>query len=661
MADIVGTITEIEDYLTPEDISLKILDSTGQEIKIELFADRVFCIPAFQRELRWSTDNVNTLLADVSRGAPFLGNIILSTDASHKCVIIDGQQRTTVCYLIISYIRKKFQDRLEIPSLCPIDNKSFSGLQKIIEQGFERTTITQQEWDELLSSDMYSQFPRYNEIWNVLKTSELLNKVGTARTVLKNILASKVNIIVSYSDPDSSIPFFLDVNLKGVRLDTEDIFKGYLFSQDSREEIRSLWQENKALAIRFNHVKGRNNEKLYPLMKIYEHFLRCDLYTSTWGKANASEIKFGESFELAESVEVEGEQYFKGSHIIEVINSRDYIYNALQSIKRCLTLMIDIVESTGPSDSFKQLFRCSEGDRIDDNDKKNCHGMLQKILLDKEVVPKVLVLKYIVAFLDGEEHQKKCYKSFYSVFMAAVLFSALASKKKSADFFDIVSKEQWVSSINKWTYEFVASVEITKGKLLAAYKYTDEDDEYQRYRCKSFAAVCNYFTAKKRQTDYCISVSSSSALGEFLSNAHQFSIEHLIISESGTLDIRTSNYDFQYRYPSTIKKYRNSLFNYIFIPQEINRDMGNGLLRDKLEVIQKEIEHISCNYSKHFCSMIVSNPQKYFASYPTQESLEQFANEDQAQNYLDHYFTEVFPNEILRFASDFLSELNLTS
>ena len=30
MADIVGTITEIEDYLTPEDISLKILDSTVQ-------------------------------------------------------------------------------------------------------------------------------------------------------------------------------------------------------------------------------------------------------------------------------------------------------------------------------------------------------------------------------------------------------------------------------------------------------------------------------------------------------------------------------------------------------------------------------------------------------------------------------------------------------
>lgn len=42
MADIVGTITEIEDYLTPEDISLKILDSTGQEIKIELFADKEF-------------------------------------------------------------------------------------------------------------------------------------------------------------------------------------------------------------------------------------------------------------------------------------------------------------------------------------------------------------------------------------------------------------------------------------------------------------------------------------------------------------------------------------------------------------------------------------------------------------------------------------------
>ena len=74
--------------------------------------------------------------------------------------------------------------------------------------------------------------------------------------------------------------------------------------------------------------------------------------------------------------------------------------------------------------------------------------------------------------------------------------------------------------------------------------------------------------------------------------------------------------------------------------------MGNGLLRDKLEVIQKEIEHISCNYSKHFCSMIVSNPQKYFASYPTQESLEQFANEDQAQNYLYYFSIKQFNNPI---------------
>ena len=103
-----------------------------------------------------------------------------------------------------------------------------------------------------------------------------------AQGLLDNLCKSEFNIIASYSnDVNTSIQYFLDVNLKGIRLDTEDIFKGYLFSQDSRELTRSLWQKNKRDVLRLNGVTQSSEEKRYPLMKLYEHFFYCDLYLTS--------------------------------------------------------------------------------------------------------------------------------------------------------------------------------------------------------------------------------------------------------------------------------------------------------------------------------------------------------------------------------------------
>lgn len=650
MAGIVGTITKLGEYLSPKDISLKVFGNNGQETKVELFSDRIFCIPAFQRELRWNADNVNTLLADASRGPSFLGNIIISTNASHHCDIIDGQQRTTVCILIIEYLRQKFQSRIEIPDLCPIDNKSFTGLHEMIEYGFEKGSMSDDEWNRLVKTDLYAQLNSYRAIWNVIQASDLLNKVSSAKTVLQNLIASEVNIVVSYSDTIGSIRFFLDVNLKGVQLDTEDIFKGYLLGQDSRDEVCEWWQKNKAASIRFNHVKGRENEKLFPLMKLYEYYLHCNLFTSEWGRENGTELKFGENFRLSEPVTIEGQRFFKGTHVIEVINDRQYLLNVLKNVNRCLNVMVDIVETTGPSDSFARLFKCTQGKRVDSIDISNFHGMMQKILLDKEIVPKVLVLKYISECLDGNEHNKSDYKLGYSIFGVAVLFSVLANKKTSDAFFGIVASNNWADQLNKWMYEFVSSAEITKGKLLAAYKYT-EDDDFQRYRCKSFAAVCNYLRPVSDQNGYNVKVLSASALNAFLTDKVNYSIEHFIVSESGTLDIQTSKCQFKFTYSPTIKKYRNSLFNYIFIPESLNRQIGNGLLWEKLHLLQNNLENISCDYTKQFCNLLVSTPKEYFHSYPTHEDLEALPDEASIKQYLEDYFSTKFPNEMLDFAT----------
>ena len=173
---------------------------------------------------------------------------------------------------------------------------------------------------------------------------------------------------------------------------SEDIFKGYLFSQDSRELTRSLWQKNKRDVLRLNGVTQSSEEKRYPLMKLYEHFFYCDLYLPREGDCEYSTLKFGENFCLTSGFESGSTKYYEGSHLIEAIRDRDYLQNVLSRLNKCVEIMTDIIESEGPSTPFKDKFICAK--KVDSIDIQNCHSMLKKILMEKEVIPKILALKY---------------------------------------------------------------------------------------------------------------------------------------------------------------------------------------------------------------------------------------------------------------------------
>lgn len=109
MAEIMGTVTSIKRYLSPEKIELKISPDMGAENTITLPQNRKYIIPDFQREIRWEENNLSILLSDLSSGPRFLGNIILTIERNGDCQIIDGQQRTTILLLIIAYIRSRYK------------------------------------------------------------------------------------------------------------------------------------------------------------------------------------------------------------------------------------------------------------------------------------------------------------------------------------------------------------------------------------------------------------------------------------------------------------------------------------------------------------------------------------------------------------------------
>lgn len=653
MTDIVGTTTTMNNYLSKKDVVLVVQPEQPQEQKIFLPKKRIYTIPLFQRELRWNTGNVNVLLSDLSKGSRFLGNIILSLRTNNICEIIDGQQRTTIIRMIIECVRSKFGEEIELFDLCPIDNQSFPGFEKLASVCFDENKLTEDELREVTDGDVYNQLYRINHLWVTLKKSKILSNRHQAKSLIENLRESRVNIIASHSDAeDASIRHFLDVNLKGVQLDIEDIFKGHLFSQDSREKTRKLWIDNKRLAFELNTLKNGENEKRYPLMKIYEHFFYCDLYLPKANGQDFTNIKFGENFCLTAQFDTGINSFFEGTHIIEAICNSTYLNHALQRIKTSIKIMIDIVQNEGPSDNFKKSFKCPE--KIDSVDISNCHIILQKILLDKAVIPKMLALKYILSFMDNEVHEKHEYKSIYSVFSAGVLFSVFANKKESESFYSIIRTNSWVDELNIWLYNYLSSHELTRGKLLAAYKYSEIDDlnSQQQVQCKSLAAIMNFIQVTNVKGKIILKLRNHKSFNTFLRDKTKFSVEHFIIGEKGTLKINTKKYKFNYSYPAAIKKYRNSLFNYIFIPYEINRSLENTLLNTKSDKVTANIDNIDCLYSRKYCGLLLE--KKYFSTYPTKDMIDSLNTQEEVIEELNNYFTKHFPTDFLEFATSLI-------
>ena len=256
MPDVIGTTVSLSSFLQKERLTIVIDSSLHGRQEIVLSENREYIIPSFQREIRWGIENVNILLSDLDKGAIFLGNFILTIKDGGNCEIIDGQQRTTVLVLLLTWLKEKYRDELEIPVACKINNLSFPGFQTIVDVGFDEAKLSPEVFAEIISKDVYSQYPRIKKIWDLFNNSPILSTRHKVVHVIDNLKQSQVNIITNRSNENgNSIRYFLDVNLKGIHLDTEDIFKAYLIKQDSSDEIKKLWEKNKEAARKVNLAK----------------------------------------------------------------------------------------------------------------------------------------------------------------------------------------------------------------------------------------------------------------------------------------------------------------------------------------------------------------------------------------------------------------------
>lgn len=630
MGDLLGIISPLKKFMSNSNEEIYVTLKGEKEVVLSLKEGRIYDIPDFQREIRWTSDNVAMLIEDIKSGPKFLGNIILTKHNDLKYSIIDGQQRITVLMMILCCIKKLHKGEIDIIEPCKLEIESFSKFSFLIENEFEKDYITK----DVYESDKLKQIEKYIQLWKYILSTREIKERREAKKIIENLGACSFNIILNEADDVSDgIRYFIDVNLKGKQLDVEDIFKSYLFRNDSSIEIRKQWYQLKMFVAEIEESKMD-----YKLLKLLEHYFLCDLYSNKEYKG----MEFGMDFLLKKPY---GE-FRKGTHLIEIVNSNKYMLKSLERLNKVAKMMLLIVNGNEHVLEKQQFFRCEGSSKeIDNQEAQVIHNIIIKILKDKNVLPKALVMKYLIILnYEKIDNRKECIRTIYGIYLFYVLFSIFENKKSTDVLIHIIKadKSEWYKELVKQINEYFAVDKITDARLLAQYKIAqNEEEEDYRFRCKSLATVYNYFINSNGKVN--VRKGKMNELCKFIKDDDKFSVEHFIISQTKNKEIIVDNN--KYVIESKIyNKYVNNFFNFIFIDREINSELGNNWLPKKIEILAEK--EILCEYSK----MIIGKANKLKEEFEIRSG-------EGYKDKLDLFFAREFRDEYIQYTKSVLNSI----
>lgn len=642
MSEITGTVIKLRDFLFDVDTQITI-KYNGQKHPILAFAKgRILSIPDYQREIRWKKETLFALMNDISHGNKFLGNIILSSANDRDYYIIDGQQRLVSLNMLVNYIKFEYQDEInDIEKLVDIKLNCFNKFDIFQSSRYNLKSVNSAQQTAVEESDKLNQIKSLSALYRYIGTSKIIDTPDKARIFLENLKSCQINVIVAdEEDVKKSTEYYIDVNLKGIKLDTEDIFKGYLFAQDATATIRKSWVELKEAWIKFDeNLASTNLSNAYPLTKILEHYMYCHVFC----KPEYDMIHMDEEFLLIDECTVKGTIYYSKDHVIKVINNNSLMQEVIDGATRYVNCLNSIVEDDGGVPGCMKTYLKS----IDSTERQIICNIIKKSILDKGlIVPKMLVLKYFLQIESSSASKNDCKKNF-AVYFYTVLFMLFGDKKSDAEKIKKVAKSNdFYKDLISEIKTFVSASKMATTHLTAISRWNSNfENEDLQYKCKSLATIYNYFKLENNV----VSVTSVDNLNSFLSNEEKYSVEHFVINKSGT--IKYLDDKDEYHLPENTRQYGTYIFNFIFIPRKLNGTvLGNYSLQRKLRILKEDnnLKDIDCEYSK----MIISTLDGKFNGAIDVKTL----NEQETEE-LDKYWLVTFKREYPQFTEAVIDEV----
>lgn len=631
--DVVGTTIELERFLGKRSTAVDVKIDNG-ELK-ELFRleeGRVYRIPYYQREIRWENKEVLELLDDIADSSRYFGNIMLSKVSDGIYDVLDGQQRITVLYMILTFLKKRYSTAVNVFDLCKIENESFAGFEQYVGAECELLSLDDQTRESVMKSDIYRQIPRLKTIWSIIEKSEHFTNRIKVKKFIDKFQLCRVGLLINLGEL-KNIKSFLDVNVKGIKLDAEDIFKGYLFDLDARVCIKEYWKEIKQLFFSIN-----DNCSCYKnLILLFDQCFYCLLYKEERYEGiqfKANDLVLRKRFKLED-----GTHLNEGTHIIIAISDNGFMETYLKCVKAVLNVIELVINGGINNEKYKALY-CADA-KVTDSEKKVIQNFLKKIFCDKYDMPKLLAVKYIVEVLLNPNAKKADYKTIYTVYMASVLFVVFDGKRHNSELCEIAKDDDWAKQLYGQIEKYLSVGEFGANKLRSLNKYVvkeaENETEDDKYRCKSLATVYNFFEVKWEHgkiTNIQIRKGQHENLVNFLYDDVAYSVEHFIFNDKGKTTIKYSGGELIYTLPSSAKKYVPSLFNFIFINKVINNNrLQSYCIRWKMEHLQ--VEEIRCLYSQLVYNCIQNS--RMLRAYPETESLDDVS----VNTALDEYYEDM--------------------
>lgn len=546
--------------------------------KWELSKDREYIIPGYQREIRWKPQNVQTLLDDILNDSKFLGNILLSTANKHEYEIMDGQQRITVIVMILHRLKKY----LSIVPLCALSNHTYPYFASELDLDFQIEQIADPtQRATYINADVLNQREKLVELWKCV--CEYIDGLSqdVRSSLMDNLLDSEINLLITKIHPHKKssrklcVDYFIDINNKSESLDYIDILKAYAFREqfdDSTKAWIEIQTQEKAMV-----------EFYYPKEVMFLHYILCCVNKSLDYKVK----KISDELRLQAEVTLSnGKKYLKGTDIEVLITDSSFYQNMLDRLLG-FQKFIDVVlkSKTHPDEAFLAYIN-PEGKSLDFDTKTNIFFIVNSIVRSSDVVPRLLLMKYYLDVLCVSSSTKEDYKLIYDINFLATCFSAGNPNAKSrASYSTIVLKEKWKEALRKSATgikkQFRKKVQYGR-EVQYMGKATATSGEYlaKRVAAIAFSYARNGTELKldeKKFNRFCGSV--------------ELNAEHFLVNQSNFAATKYRGQTIKYSYDSEIRGWISYLANYLIINEELNRQLGNSCIGDKIRIIDDYVKN----------------------------------------------------------------------
>ena len=631
-----STVLTVSEYLGYE---LRSSSIVMKDRKISWDSTRVLQIPAYQREISWNEVRVKNLFSDIVNGEKFLGTVLLSTEDQSTYEIIDGQQRTTVIYLIIRCINLALGKDDYKNSVCTFVNETFSQLDKCIELAFDINNETL--WAEVQKSDFLNQFDSYKKIWKIIQ--EEVNSLGNKtqkQSFLRHVNECTLNLIINEcsgreSDKKLCVEYYLDLNDKSVPLDNIDILKANLFLENY-DTMTKQWSDLLKTLGEISHTVH------YPINTFFFHYFLCVANEKMKWKLTTP---LKENLKLPKDITIDGQVINKGEHIIRAFQTEGIVFDMFDDLKSCADFYLSILNNDKKHVDEMYLNKLSEERRA------IVFSIINSILRNDNLVPKMLVMKYFIYVLrrlDKDESTKKLINSINPIFLSAVYFVVMNQKnrKGSAKFATIVNNPKWdieienyATSILQYSYDDIDYMtSITKN---------NKADEVSGQYFPMYLMIAKQFfeyDAKKKR----IELTNTKKLAIALENTRRYNAEHFLINKSYKYTFTYRGTEIEIPMLKKLKKYVSMPFNYLYMDAFANKNNGNATTYEKIQNIESlEADKRAGVFRLEICDKYYAAAREVFfdtTAYP--KDLDSYKTEKQAITAVKGYYSKYFENEM---------------